>query len=169
MNNDRWLSLIVGLTRNWLAINNNPILNTLRKPERLCTRKKIERLFAQGNGFMCFPYSVRWIEDADAATGAVPPVQVLVGVSKRRLHRAVDRNRVKRLTRECYRLRKQELYDALDNLSAPPILLSLNYVDTQLPDYHKLAQKFDTLVLRLQKEVALETIEPLEPLNPLNP
>ena len=38
-----------------------------------------------------------------------PPVQVLISVSKRHFHHAVDRNRVKRQVREAYRRQKHLL------------------------------------------------------------
>ena len=124
---------------------------TFCKAERLCSHKQIDYLFDKGHGYMHFPFSVRWIatDDCDVA-----PVRVLIVVPKRRLRHAVERNRMKRLTRECYRLRKQRLYEQLSSLSVSPILLSLCYVDNQLRDYHFLERKFDSLLERLTNEIA---------------
>ena len=41
------------------------------------------------------------------------PVKVLISVPKKRLHHAVDRNRVKRQVREAYRLQKQLLFERI--------------------------------------------------------
>lgn len=43
-----------------------------------------------------------------------PPLQVLISVPKRRLHHAIDRNRVKRQVREAYRRHKQTLWERLE-------------------------------------------------------
>ena len=135
-------------------------MNTLNKSERLNSQREIERLFREGRGFVCFPYSVKWVVAAprNEKSTPLPPVQVLISVSKRRFKHAVDRNRVKRLTRECYRLNKQHLYDRLLAIDAPPLLLLLSYVDSELPEFHPLMDKVGKLVERLIKEVSHEDV-----------
>ena len=77
------------------------------KEEHLCRKKLIEELFSkQGSSFGVYPLRIVWIP-APALTTAPP--QVLISVSKRTFKRAVDRNRLKRLIREAYRLNKYRL------------------------------------------------------------
>ena len=79
------------------------------KEEHLCRKKLIEELFGkQGSSFGVYPLRIVWIRSA--APTATPP-QVLVSVSKRSFKRAVDRNRLKRLIREAYRLNKYRLME----------------------------------------------------------
>ena len=75
------------------------------KAEKLKSRKSIEALFAEGEAFTRFPIRVVY-RLLPAHEGAV-----LAGVSasKKYFKRAVDRNRIKRLLREAYRLQKTEL------------------------------------------------------------
>lgn len=121
---------------------------TFSKQERLCGRSAIEALFHQGHRIMVFPYSVSWME----APCQDVPARVLITTSKRKFHNAVDRNRVKRLTRECYRLHKPELYQFLQE-HQKQIVLSLNYVHTEIMDYATLSHKFDKLVAQLESSM----------------
>ena len=80
---------------------------TFPKEEHLCRKKLIEDLFSkQSSSFGVYPLRIVWIKAA-APTSAPP--QVLISVSKRTFKRAVDRNRLKRLIREAYRLNKYRL------------------------------------------------------------
>ena len=82
---------------------------TFPKEEHLCRKKLIEELFGkQGSSFGVYPLRIVWIK-SDAPTTAPP--QVLISVSKRTFKRAVDRNRLKRLIREAYRLNKYRLVE----------------------------------------------------------
>lgn len=98
---------------------------TLRKRERMVSRKLIETLFganqtrhellpgeARGSHSMAaFPLRIVYMKrerpDGEA------PVQLLVSVSKKRFKHAVDRNRAKRQVREAYRQHKQLVYDVV--------------------------------------------------------
>ena len=79
------------------------------KEEHLCRKKLIDELFGQGSSFGLYPLRLVWLP-AEAPTAAPP--QVLVSVSKRNFKRAVDRNYLKRLLREAYRLNKYRLTEA---------------------------------------------------------
>ena len=82
------------------------------------------------------------------------PAQVLFAVSKKRFKRAVDRNRIKRITREVYRLNKQaNLYDQLDGIQKR-IIISLGYIGKELPEYHLAEKKMLKLLKQLCAEAA---------------
>ena len=82
---------------------------TFPKKERICSKIIIDKLFSGGNTAMTvFPlraiFMTEKLNEEDNT-----PVQVIISVSKRRMHRAVDRNRLKRQIREAYRLNKCQL------------------------------------------------------------
>jgi len=83
--------------------------HTFPKEEHLCRKKLIDELFGkQGSSFGVYPLRIVWLKSAQATTA---PPQVLISVSKRTFKRAVDRNRLKRLIREAYRLNKYRLVE----------------------------------------------------------
>ena len=85
---------------------------TFTKAERICSKLLIDKLFAGGNASMAaFPLRAvyMFISPKEEKTTATAPVSVLISVPKRKLHLAVERNRMKRQVREAYRRNKQSL------------------------------------------------------------
>ncbi len=121
---------------------------TFGKEERLCSRKLIDRLYAEGHRLMAFPFSVQWI-----ATEGPEPCQLMIVAPKRRFHHAVDRNRVRRLTRECWRHRKPALYTFLQEHNVC-IALSLVYIHNEIMSYEQLCHKADKLMAALEHDIA---------------
>ena len=81
---------------------------TLPMAERLYLRSAVSDLFAHGQSFMVFPYRVTFrILPADDPQPA--QVAIMTIAPKKRFKHAVDRNHIKRLTREAYRLQKLPL------------------------------------------------------------
>ncbi|MBR4774028.1 MAG: ribonuclease P protein component [Bacteroidales bacterium] len=123
---------------------------TFSKEERLCSRQLIDRLYNEGHRMMAYPYSVQWMIVTDLSNHT--PCQVLIVAPKRKFHHAVDRNRVRRLTRECYRLRKQHLYDFL-NMHGISIVFSMVYIHNEIMSFEQLGHKMDKLLEQLEKEI----------------
>ncbi|MBO4740415.1 MAG: ribonuclease P protein component [Bacteroidales bacterium] len=123
--------------------------NTFNKRERLCGKKKIDALFAQENSFFSYPFVVRWQLNTDEQAY---PAQILIVVPKRKLRHAVDRNRTKRLIRECYRMQKHRLYTFLSDNSLN-MCFSLSYIDTKTPEFHMLMEKTTTMIETLCQHV----------------
>ena len=120
--------------------------NSYPRAEHLKSRKQIEQLFAKGKAFSNFPFRVLWLE----AERPGPALQTGFTVGSRHFKKAVERNRVKRLMRECYRLQKQTL---LEQLAANGRRLDLFfiYVGNEIPDYESLFQKTGSVLNRLIK------------------
>ena len=72
-------------------------------PEKLKSRKLLNQVFAEGKSLNAFPLKITYTsQDVEGVSIA----KIGVGVSSRHFKKAVDRNRIKRLIREAYRLQK---------------------------------------------------------------
>lgn len=83
---------------------------TLPAIERLKLRKKIETLFLNGEAFSVYPLRIVYrLEKSDISSANTSKMQMGISVPKKRMRFAHERNRVKRLTREAWRLNKHNL------------------------------------------------------------
>ena len=82
---------------------------TLGRNERLKSRKLIGRVFEEGKKLNTGSLRTHYL----LTKGESTVLQVGVTVSTKNFGRATDRNRVKRLLREAWRIQKNELRDSL--------------------------------------------------------
>jgi len=122
---------------------------TLTKEERLCNKKLIDGLFHNGSSFLCYPFKVSWVLNADQQVCA----QILFSVSKRRFKKAVDRNLIKRRMREAYRLNKQQQLYAMLNDADKRIVFSLNYIGKRIEPYELIEKKMQKLLIQLNEAI----------------
>lgn len=101
-----------------------------------------------GRKMMVFPYSIHWKIVPSEALPTGSNAQVLIATSKKRFHHATDRNRVKRLTRECYRLHKPVLYSFLESHGLS-LIVAISYIHNEIFDFATLMHKFDKLTATL--------------------
>nr|WP_294874147.1 ribonuclease P protein component [uncultured Pedobacter sp.] len=131
-------------------------MNTFNKEERLCSRKLIDLLFKNGSSFLLYPFRVSYLY---VDTENKYPVQVVINVSKKRFKKAVDRNLIKRRTREVYRLQKQsQLYSSLVG-SDKLLLLSVQFIGKQIYDYSFFEKKMSGVFKKLVLAVGTNEME----------
>lgn len=119
---------------------------TFKKEEKLKSRKTIELLFKEGKSFSIFPFRVLWKLN-DSATA---PLQTGFAVSSKHFKKAVDRNRIKRLMRESYRLQKTDLDIHLRSREVK-LAVFLIYLGNEIPEYQDIFNKTGHVVNRLIK------------------
>lgn len=120
---------------------------TYKKEEKLKSRKTIEQLFKEGKSFSNFPFRILWKFNETIATA---PLQTGFAVSSKHFKKAVDRNRIKRLMREAYRLQKNDLQHQL-NQNNKQLAMFFIYTGNELPDYNFIFEKTGNVLKRLIK------------------
>lgn len=134
-------------------MSSTAVKNTLGKKERLKSRKQIDSLFANAQAFTAFPVKV--IFTITESTHDAAAVQIGVTASARNFKHAADRNRIKRLLREAYRLQKHELV-ATATAKSKQVSVFFLYLDKQMPTYDLLYDKMRYCLKRLRKKLEEE-------------
>jgi len=119
------------------------------KREKLKSRKRIEQVFQEGKSLTVFPFKVWWLIQP---VGEVA-LQAGFGAGSRHFKRAVDRNRIKRLSREAYRQQKQDLTRRLEERGLSMSVFFI-YTGKDLPDYATVTQKIGVVLQKLTKEIS---------------
>ena len=131
---------------------------TYQKSDKLKSRKQTQHLFSTGQAINVFPIRLIYtIEPIASSLDNISPTSLLqagVGAPSRTFRKAVQRNRVKRLLREAYRLEKPNFITqaALDNKRVNLFFL---YTDasvlTQVEIQAKVKEALAILVTKLNK------------------
>lgn len=120
---------------------------TFNKKDKLKSKKHIDALFAKGKSVSAYPLRLVYMattfdDDVLFKTG--------ISVSKRHFKRAIDRNRIKRLMREAFRLHKAEYFN---NMSIPHAFMIL-YIGTEKPSLTLVETKMKRLFEKFEKNEA---------------
>jgi ribonuclease P protein component len=111
--------------------------HTFNKEERLTSQKIIKQLFDRKAVFSFFQFPFKVIFLPTPLPTEHYAAQVLISVPKKHFKKSVARKRTTRLIRECYRLQKHLLYEALksNQLSGAIMLI---YITPEEIEFEKL-------------------------------
>jgi len=125
---------------------------TLGKQERLKSRKQTDELFREGKRFTIPPFRIHYSFSQIKNTALQPGPLFGAAVSSRAFKKAVDRNRVKRLMREAYRLQKGALQEQLKTQDCRLHVFFI-YTGKQLPGYTEVYEATGKVLDKLYKLV----------------
>lgn len=108
------------------------------KAQRICNKNDIGLLFGKAasvrGGSVILRYTFRESINNESAQ------QVLIVVPKKRVRKAVDRNRIKRQLREIYRLNKESF--KIEKLTGKTLLIACIYAGNPKAEYVDLEKNF---------------------------
>ncbi len=124
----------------------------LTKSERLYLREEISALFESRRRFVCYPYRVVWRFEEPSEEPSEEPLKVLISVPKRLIRHAVDRNTIKRRTREAWRLQKGPLRTLAEERQGT-LLVGLLYIGDHVSRSERLSAAVSKSIGRLCEEM----------------
>lgn len=117
------------------------------KSEKLKSKKSIELLFTEGDSVSSFPLRFIYINNSSDS-------RIGVSVPKKKVPKAVDRNRIKRLMRESYRLNKS----VFEEFNKTGILGMFLFVDRNEWSQEHLNMKMKKLAEKLKVKLENENL-----------
>lgn len=120
---------------------------TFNKKDKLKSQKLIEKLFLEGKSISAFPLRLIYLK-TEYSEGQF--IKAGVSVSKRNFKKAVDRNRIKRLLRESYRLNRPSYFN---NITTPFALMIL-YIGKDHTDFETLNTNMKILLSNFIEKVS---------------
>ncbi len=121
---------------------------TYPKKEKLKSKKLIDQLFTEGQSVSAFPLRLVFMHTKFEEEGII--AKTGVSVSKRNFKTAVERNRIKRLLREAYRLNKAGFFNNLTTQHAFMIL----YIGKDKPTFAQVETRMKVLFEKFSSKVS---------------
>lgn len=123
---------------------------TFKKGERLKSKKLIESLFCEGKRLKSASLQMVFLQiehDSDNL------YQAGFSVTKKRFKRAVDRNRIKRLMRESYRLQKHQLVVHNSENYTKKYVFMFIYIADNIHSYQTIEQSMIELLEKFKNSI----------------
>jgi len=131
---------------------------TYQKKDKLKSRKQTQHLFSKGSAVSAFPIKLLYtIQDEVPAFSPEGLLQAGVGAPSRIFRKAVQRNKVKRLLREGYRLEKPS-FVAQQLFQNKRLNLFFLYVDATLLSQQEIQEKIKIALKKLSDKIKAQPI-----------
>ncbi len=120
---------------------------SLSKYYKIKNRQQLHKLLKDGNKILAYPVLIKWLFINEKA---VPPIGTAFIVSKKKLHKATSRNRIKRIMRESFRLQKHKLED---NIKEKKLLLAVIYLSKNVEDFEIINQGIQICINYIKENI----------------
>lgn len=110
-------------------------------------------VFTKGKKAQAWPIALHYL---DLGLPQPVPCQATVSVSKRRFKKAVDRNRIKRLIREAWRLEKTPLEKSLVEQGKQRAIVFI-FVGNEIPAFDKIRSCVQDALKKMNRQTNLST------------
>ena len=136
-------------TKTQIFVLSNTQRYFLKKTDRLKSRKAIEILYKNGKHFSIYPFRIQYL-----VTKFEPGIKAGFSAPTKNFKKATDRNRIKRLIKEAYRLQKNEI-EKHQSLIENGLHIFIIYTGKDLPKYDFIAEKTASVLQKLTKQLDL--------------
>lgn len=119
------------------------------KEARLKSKKRIEKLFKNGQSFGMYPLRAVW--DPVEQNPENCPIQIGVSVAKKKFPHAVDRNRLRRQVREAFRI-----HQGLIGTGRRPVVLMVLYTATEALPFSVIEAAMVRLLKKMSKMLSTD-------------
>ena len=109
--------------------------------------KTINALFSEPNIVLSHPLKAFFCIEKNSKA----ELKIAVSVSKRRFKKSPDRNRIKRIIRESYRINQKEIKD--NEELAGELLVMIVYIGKELPEMDDLNKSIKKLFVKIKKRI----------------
>ena len=131
---------------------------TYQKKDKLKSRKQMQFLFSKGTAITIHPIRLLYtIEKEEAGIFSNGLLQAGVGAPSRQFRKAVQRNKVKRLLREGYRLEKPNFTNSI-SITNTRLNLFFLYVDANVQTQQQIQATIKLLLQKLSDKLKLSAL-----------
>jgi len=117
---------------------------SFRKDHRITLKKELDLVFSEKQKIHVYPF----LSHLHCRPSEFPALKVVISVPKKKIKKAHDRNRIKRLIREALRTNKQDLID-LSIQKNITILFSIVYLWEEVPSDNLVEIKLKKLLSQI--------------------
>lgn len=120
------------------------------KTDKLKQKQVIDALFRSGLSVNAYPLRLVFSTQSVYNNGEF---KIAVSVSKRFFKKAVDRNKIKRLLRESYRLQRPEIVMQIQPFCKEGLTGMIIYTGDQIPNFSTIESSMNKLWLKLEAKL----------------